>query len=930
MPIDIDRLRDAIADRYRIEREIGRGGMAVVYLARDLRHDRRVAVKVLRPELAAALGKTRFHYEIEIAARLTHPHILPLYNSGESDDFLYYVMPYVDGETLRTRLDREEQLPIEDAVKIACEIADGLAYAHGCGIVHRDIKPGNILLAGGHAIIADFGIARAISAAGGEGLTRTGVAVGSPVYMSPEQASGDERVDGRSDIYSLACVLYEMLAGEPPFSGRTPQAVLVRRLTDSMVPICALRDTVPRALEEALSTALSNTPADRYLSADQFAAAIETAARRPHGGELRGAPWRLGSAATTVVGAVVGYLIASLLLFELAVTLTNHFGLPGWFLSGAMALALIGLPVLTITALVQTGPHRVPARSGVAPSAQISRRTGMRRAGTWLRARLTWRGAVRGGLLAFALWGLLAAGWILIGPTGLANAPRLGGEPMAHAGKWDPRRIAVLYFEDFSREHDLGYLANGLTEAVIDRLSQVGALKVISRNGVKPFRDSPVSLDSIARALRVGTVIEGSVARAGDQLRVNAQISETAGKTQLASLSWDRAWGDEFAIVDDIVDGVSRKFRERLGVEIRLREREARSVNPRAWELVQRAEKLREDHRPLKMAGEVKAARSVLLRADSLLEAAASLDPVWAEPVVLRGWVAGQLAALLGPTPGVSDTAWLSRGLRFAGQALKSKGEHSLALELRGTLRYRLWQASDSAGAGMLTDAEKDLRAAVASNPSHASAWATLSELLHEAKADFREAKQAALRAYEEDAFLVDARDILFRLGNTSLELGEFEDAVRWTEEGRRRYSDVVDFVALQLATLTQFGAPNVERAWELVREVDRLTSPQHLALYTCIAKMQVAAVLARAGLADSARSVIRRTRAGAADDPALYITYEEAHAWLLLGDREEALRALRKYLEASPREKAYEAEDPYFQDLHGDPRFEELVGAGG
>src|SRR5882762_2728416 len=237
MPELEERLRIALADRYALERELGRGGMAVVFLARDLRHDRAVAIKVLRHEIAAALGAERFLREIQIAAKLHHPHILPLYDSGAAADQLYYVMPYVDGKSLRERLDQETQLPLEDALTIARQVAGALAYAHSHDVVHRDIKPENILLESGEAVVADFGIARAITAAGGDKLTQTGMAIGTPLYMSPEQAGGGA-VDGRSDLYSLACVLYEMLAGHPPFLGGTAQAILARHALDP-VPPCA-------------------------------------------------------------------------------------------------------------------------------------------------------------------------------------------------------------------------------------------------------------------------------------------------------------------------------------------------------------------------------------------------------------------------------------------------------------------------------------------------------------------------------------------------------------------------------------------------------------------------------------------------------------------------------------------------------------------
>ena len=228
---DLDRLTTALSGRYRIERELGRGGMATVYLAEDVKHHREVAVKVLHPELGEVLGKERFLLEIETAARLSHPHILPLHDSGEIDGFLFFVMPLAEDESLRDRLDREKQLPIEDALRIAREVADALSYAHSHGVVHRDIKPENILLSSGHAVVADFGIARAVSAAGGDKLTETGMAVGTPSYMSPEQASGEQDIDGRSDLYALGCLLYEMLAGQAPFTGPTAESVIHQHMT---------------------------------------------------------------------------------------------------------------------------------------------------------------------------------------------------------------------------------------------------------------------------------------------------------------------------------------------------------------------------------------------------------------------------------------------------------------------------------------------------------------------------------------------------------------------------------------------------------------------------------------------------------------------------------------------------------------------------
>ena len=290
--IEVTRVREVLADRYRIERVIGEGGMATVYLAEDLKHHRQVAVKVMRPELAATLGGDRFLREVEIAAQLNHPHILPMHDSGEADGVLYYVMPYVEGESLGARIAREGELPLTDALRIAREVAEALAYAHKRGIVHRDIKPANILLNEGHALVADFGIARAVHS-DGTAITATGLAIGTPQYMSPEQATGGREVDGRTDIYALGVVLYEMLAGEPPFTGRTPQAVVARMMTERPRPLASTREGLPGEVDDSVTRALARSPADRYPTAAEFVAALadaELAARtpsRPPAGTIR-------------------------------------------------------------------------------------------------------------------------------------------------------------------------------------------------------------------------------------------------------------------------------------------------------------------------------------------------------------------------------------------------------------------------------------------------------------------------------------------------------------------------------------------------------------------------------------------------------------------------------------------------------------------
>ena len=309
------RLTAALADRYRIERELGQGGMATVYLAHDVRHDRKVALKVLRPELSAILGADRFLAEIKTTANLQHPHILSLFDSGEADGLVFYVMPYVEGESLRDRLRREKQLPVDEAVRIAREVADALQYAHEHGIVHRDIKPENILLHGGHALVADFGIALAASRSeGGTRMTETGLSLGTPHYMSPEQAMGEREITPRTDVYAVGCVLYEMLTGEPPFTGPTAQAVVARVMTEEPRSLTLQRHTIPPNVEAAVTTALAKLPADRFESASAFAAALAnpgyTLATTALTTQVRPAARRwLTSAALVVTALAAGMLL---------------------------------------------------------------------------------------------------------------------------------------------------------------------------------------------------------------------------------------------------------------------------------------------------------------------------------------------------------------------------------------------------------------------------------------------------------------------------------------------------------------------------------------------------------------------------------------------------------------------------------------------
>ncbi len=317
--MSVERLSAALADRYRIQRELGQGGMATVYLAEDLKHDRKVAIKVLKPELAAVLGADRFVVEIKTTASLQHPHILPLFDSGTADGFLFYVMPYIEGVTIREKLNRETQFGVDEAVRIAREIADALDYAHRHGVIHRDIKPENILLHDGRAMVMDFGIALAVSAAAGGRMTETGLSLGTPHYMSPEQATAEKEITGRSDVYSLASVLYEMLAGDPPFTASSAQAVIMKIITEQPAPITTRRKSVPPNVTAAVAKALEKLPADRFSSAAEFSQALADRAFSSGGAPVAHGASRAGRRAWELAAAaLVGIVVGAVALFALA------------------------------------------------------------------------------------------------------------------------------------------------------------------------------------------------------------------------------------------------------------------------------------------------------------------------------------------------------------------------------------------------------------------------------------------------------------------------------------------------------------------------------------------------------------------------------------------------------------------------------------
>lgn len=461
----------SFAGRYVLGAEIGRGGMAVVYRARDERHDREVAVKVLHRDIAASVGPDRFLREIRTAARLNHPHIIPLHDSGESEGLLYYVMPFIEGRTLRQRLQIEKRLPVSQAVGIGRQVAAALDYAHRLGIVHRDVKPENVMLYEGEALVMDFGIAKALIAAGGDTLTRTGSTLGTPAYMSPEQAAGGDDVDSRSDQYSLACMIYEMLTGVPPFTGASAQAIIAKRFVEVPKPVGTLATGVPAVVERAVSRALSREPAERFSTTLEFSVALEA-------------------------GADVA-------------------------------------------------------------SAQK------------------------------------------------ANSAR--------------QSIAVLPFTNMSADPENEYFSDGIAEEIINSLTKVQALDVVSRTSAFAFRSTNEDIREIGRKLEVRTVLEGSVRKAANRLRVTAQLIDVQSGYHLWSERYDREIADVFAIQDEIADNIVKALRVVLTAREQMALKKSATRDVRAYEYYLRGRQLFHQHR-----------RETHERARELYRRAIEIDPNYA------------------------------------------------------------------------------------------------------------------------------------------------------------------------------------------------------------------------------------------------------------------------------------------------------------
>jgi serine/threonine-protein kinase len=844
LPALLEQLKAALKDRYDVERELGQGGMATVFLARDVRHGRQVAIKVLHEDLAMALGAERFKREIQIATSLSHPHILQLFDSGEADGQLYYVMPFIEGESLRDRINREKILPIEDALRITSEVASALDFAHRKNIIHRDIKPENILLQEGHAVVADFGIARAVSSVNEQAsLTQTGMSLGTPTYMSPEQAFADKSIDGRSDEYSLACVLYEMLTGQPPFTGPNAQAIMARHSMAAVPSMQIVRNTIPDEVEDLVQRALAKAPADRFPTLGEFAQ-------------------------------------------ELQECVIDH---------------------ATVTRRID---RRTLARP--VPKVKSSNRNYI-------------IGAAAGVLI---LLGGIGA-YVALNRSGSANAATNTG-----AGGFEPSRVAVMYFDDVSPNRSLAYLADGLTESLIDQLNQVQALDVVSKSGASMFKGSDAKADSIAKTLKAGTLVRGAVEETGDKLNVSVRLIDGNSGTDLDRKSFDVPKGDVFAGRDTLARLVAEFLRSRVGEEVRLREERSGTTNKQAYTLLLRANTLRKDGESQAANGDTTASLRSFALADSLLAQAEQLDPRWSEAVSARAAVALAQAKRAGGALGAKP--WIERGIAHANRAIAINPRDDEAFQNRGTLKYNQWTLglteNQREASAVLTDAEKDLRSAVSIKPSNAAAWAQLSQIYNQ-KDDFSQAKLAALKAYDEDAYLSGTDRILWRLYATSYDLEQFDDAVKYCEDGGRRFPKNPLFVRCRLWLLTTPRvAPDIPAAWADYGKLQALTPPKAWQLQQSEAKMLVAAGLARAGQQDSARKLLVAARPDRTADPEGNLLSIEAFIRTLFNtkaDTDEAFRLLQRYLSEHPAHLAglKKSQSWWWKQLKQDARFAELVG---
>jgi serine/threonine protein kinase len=730
------RLETGLRGRYTLERELGQGGMAVVFLANDLRHDRKVALKVLRPDISAEIGAERFLREIKMAAGLTHPHILPVYDSGEADGLLFYVMPNMEGRSLRERLEHERQLPLEEALKITREVAAALDYAHRHHVVHRDIKPENILLHEGAAMVADFGIGKALS--GNGSITQTGMALGTPAYMSPEQGSGESDIDGRSDLYSLGCVLYEMLSGEPPFTGPTAQAIIAKRFVSPIPKVRTTRD-IPEAVDEAVTRALSRTPVDRFPTAAEFAEALRM-------------------------------------------------------------------------------PQRTP-------------------------------------------------------PEFQKSAPA-------------PKAIAVLPLANRSADPENEYFSDGMTEEIINALAKVPGLQVASRSSCFAFKGKQVDIREVGEKLGVASVLEGSVRKVGNRIRITAQLISVENGYHLWSETYDRQLEDVFAIQDEISRAIVDALKLRLGSDAG--QLVAPTKNLEAYTLYLKGRFFFNKFTDPGLRKGLDLFQQSLLQDPGYARSYAGIADCWCN--LADDWV-------------VPDDAY-PRAKAAATRALQQDPELAEAITSIG--KVLCWYEWDFAGA------EQQLRRAVALNSNYAEGhWAFGSVLPTVGK--LGEAVEEMRKALTLDPLYPEYSRWL---GRFLLYAGDYPAAIAQTHKTIELNADYFpSYLDIGAACLAQ-GQP--EEALEWFRHGQGLdTSVRSYDAF-------IVRALAPLGRGDEAEEILNRLEEESRQH---YVRAEVmAMGYAAVGDFDRAFACLERAFQARSAGLIYLHLDPGYAPLRGDARFGDLV----
>jgi Flp pilus assembly protein TadD len=864
-----DRLQSSLGSQYRLERELGGGGMSRVFVALEEQLGRRVVIKVLPPDLSAGLSIDRFRREIQVIAALQHPHIVPLLASGQAGDLLYYTMPFIEGESLRAKVDREGALPVPAAARILREVADALSYAHEHGVVHRDIKPDNVLLSHQHALVTDFGIGKVLSEAGAGQLTSTGVAIGTPAYMSPEQAAADARIDHRTDIYALGVLGYELLTGEPPFRGPTAQAILAAQLTRAPLPFYEIRPAVPAQLAAVVMRCLEKDPADRWQSAADLvreldalapttsASGFTPAAAPPSGGR----PWPLAQ-------VLLYFALAAAAMLGLAWGLRTLLGLPDWFFPAVVVLLALGLPVVVLAAVSHN--RRIAGRSAV----RLPVPGGVHRS-------LTLRRAVGGGIAAFSALGLVTGGYMAmrllgIGPVGsLVASGKLGAR----------ERLIIADFTDQTRDARLG---PAVTQAFRVDFTQSKLVSPVEADYVRRVlrrmqRPDSVPVDlTVAReiAQREGfkAVVAGELQQVGPSVLVSAQLVNAASGEVLATA---RETAKDSTGILDAVDRVSKRLRERIGESLRT----LRSSAPLAEVTTGSLEALRRYSQAIQVQQQGDNPGAI-----ALLEDAVAQDSNFA-------------------------MAWRKLGTMLVNQGQRpARAREALtrAFALRSRLTFREQKLTETSYysdvRGLSDSAVAALQSLLAEYPNDSWAWNNVG-VMHETAGNKAEAERAYLRAAELESENILAWGNIYTL---RIGAGRFDSAGATLRFMQSRFpaGPSMDF----RKTLLDLGRRDFAAAEDSLRVM--VARNQASATWHDAFLNNLAGVLAiRGKLAEANRTLAtlaeqRRTRgeAGGALEAEVKRVFPIA---LYRQDQGAAKRLLDEILKAHPLERLPEAERP-------------------